>query len=764
LRSPSAWVTVVEENVSRFFPNVHSEAMTRAGRFVLMLLTAVGGVACQSQSVLLKGRDGGAAGTSAAGAPGAGGSGGGTGGSSGGVAAGGTGGGAGAGGTDGGVGPDAPGPPPSTGSFPYPGRWWGRLTAPDRAGAFVIHWSASDPVDRALWTPTHTYSLDATPGPEDGVTLHSSAPEMKGCWTLYATADPDELRVQACDTPPSSGEAALGFFRRGARLIVPIYVPPVGGPPRITASASASTFGGDGQWVTASFGDHLWLWKNDVGQTYDLGAGYAGMVAFSPDGQRVVYDRLNPTPGAGYGALIGYDIATATERVVTSDGGGFSDGALSFAGLFSPDGRRFAFYERPSGSTGDLAVYDFDTDQAVTLAPDTLLTFLPADVAFVGGSGMVFRTYDPTVPAGTQPIPFYGHDFKTGTTRRLGDATELVAIPGGAFVAFRADSGPATLLDATLTPSALPGPSFLSGGQSGYAGFQPTADGKRLAYVDGAAVLHVVGLDGSPALTLPGPSGCLPDYCEQQWPPESSRPNPPRAARFTSDGQALVRAVGIACFPGGSVQSVSRYDLATEQEATLSLPQFDALAALSPLGQFVVTQTFPPLQLGSWPASLVALDIPCTSQFDAANPIYSFTDDGRYLTYVASGYLMVRDIVAGTTRQVAPLYVLGLAAVSQVTGVSVVWADRGVDGEALTAFPPDGASSLMLNATYENVLTEPRGTVVAFTTSDEAGTGTVVYHLEQGATPQLVGNGQPLGVSARQVIFRDLDGVCSYSW
>src|SRR5436190_18314147 len=46
--------------MSLFFPGMHLEVMPRARRFVLLLLPALGGVACASKSVLLMPRDGGA--------------------------------------------------------------------------------------------------------------------------------------------------------------------------------------------------------------------------------------------------------------------------------------------------------------------------------------------------------------------------------------------------------------------------------------------------------------------------------------------------------------------------------------------------------------------------------------------------------------------------------------------------------------------------------------------------------------------------------
>jgi hypothetical protein len=652
--------------------------------------------------------------------------------------------------------------PLSTGTFPYPGRWWGRLTTPERAGAFVIHWSATDPVDRALWTRAHTYALDVTPGPEGGTTMTSAAPEMKGCWTLYATADPDELRVQPCNMPPSSGQAALGFFRRGARLINPIPLPPVGAPatnPRVLTAR----FGGNGQWFLASVDGRLALWKNDAGRSFDLGEGNTTAVDFSPDGRRVVYFRsIN-----GKGALIAYDSTTGTERQVTPDAGWSSTGILYFTGLFSHDGRRFAFFERPNfGSTSaDIAVYDFDTDAAVTVATRIHPGLLPADVMFLGGSSrIVFAAYDATMPFSSGTVPFYGHDFTTGVTRSFGDAVELIGIPGGAFVAFRNYAGEATLIDgASFTPRVLSnlnrGPTFVTA----YAGFQPSADGKRLAYVDGDRVLHVVGLDGSPELTVGNNGGCHPDYGSFER-SHDQLPNPPRAALFTRDGRAIVHVVDSYCDRSPFVTAFARYDLVTGLETVLSLPLGSGdVFAVSPAGQFVTRGLGQAPLLVSWPGPVVELELPVENHDNPTNPTFSFTADGRYLTYTIRGFLMLRDIAAGTTRKLAPIYAAGDPAVtSEDTAISVVWYEHSVGVEGLTAFMPDGSSRL-LHPGQSTSLADPRGTVIAFTFRDQAGDGTIFYRMQPTATPQMIGNGYVLAVSATQVIFRDLDGICSLS-
>jgi hypothetical protein len=570
--------------------------------------------------------------------------------------------------------------------------------------------------------------------------------------------------VQPCDTPPSSGQAALGFFRRGARLIAPIPLAPVIGPPPVLVTATASPFGGGGQWVAVSvndsINDRMWLWKNDLGKAYDLGAGDTWAVHFSPDGRRVVYPRTGAFPLP----LAAYDTMTGTTRVLTSNG---------LPGAFSPDGRKYAFFDKPTfASAADLAVYDFDSDDSVTLAPDVWVSaVLSDDAAFLGGSrAIVFRTFEENVgPAWAPPAPLYAYDFQSGTTRSLGNVVELTAIPGAAFAAYRTDGGPAMLIDATLTPRALPGASIPASSEmgAGYVGFQPTPDGKRLAYTDGDRVFHLVGLDGSADLTLPGVSGCLPDYFPDQWPLENNLANPPRAAKFTSDGRAIVRALGVPCSAGGAADSLARYDLGTGKETVVSLPEVGGLRAFSPLGQAVVQAGLPPFRVWSSPSPLTTLDLPepdPSGRGGLSNALtFAFTDDGRYLSYTF-GALMVHDIAAGTTRQAALISTLGVVAVSQVTGIVVAWVEHYENGgTVLTALKPDG-SSLTLDPLYWTILAEPRGTVVAYPMSDEAGDGTVIYRLQQGATPQVVGNGVPLAVSPTQVIFRDLDGVCSYSW
>src|SRR5262249_23940838 len=157
------------------------------------------------------------------------------------------------------------------------------------------------------------------------------------------------------------------------------------------------------------------------------------------------------------------------------------------AGIFSPDGRRFLFHSLAAGflsTRGDLMVYDFEADHLVTLAQNVATDSIPAGAMFLSSTRLVYRTNDPSQLPGSPPA-FFGYDFEPGATQSLGDATELVAIPGGALAAFRSDAGPPALIDATFTPRTLPGSSYLPDGQGSSAGFQPSPDGKRLAYVDG---------------------------------------------------------------------------------------------------------------------------------------------------------------------------------------------------------------------------------------------------------------------------------------
>src|SRR5579863_4649088 len=118
--------------------------------------------------------------------------------------------------------------PVSTGTFPFPGRWWGSLNGvqPDGGttvdeGPFVLHWSETDPHDRDLWTANGVYAVAATAEGDGSATLMMNVPGTSGCWSLYPTSDAHSLQVRSCDRAGSLG-GQLGFFNDSPRLLAEV--------------------------------------------------------------------------------------------------------------------------------------------------------------------------------------------------------------------------------------------------------------------------------------------------------------------------------------------------------------------------------------------------------------------------------------------------------------------------------------------------------------------------------------------------------------
>ena len=168
--------------MSRLSAKMHSDAMTRAGRFACVLLTAVAGVACHSQNDLLTPQDGGAGSGGMAGARG------GSGGASGGMAGarGGSGGMAGARGGGGGAGGGA-GSGGSAGTAPaMAGAGGGAGAAPDGSPADVPDGSAADVHDDSAGDVRD----DSTGGTVvcSDYPQHTDCTSAPGCETALGTA------------------------------------------------------------------------------------------------------------------------------------------------------------------------------------------------------------------------------------------------------------------------------------------------------------------------------------------------------------------------------------------------------------------------------------------------------------------------------------------------------------------------------------------------------------------------------------------------
>src|SRR5207248_655802 len=197
--------------------------------------------------------------------------------------------------------------PVSTGTFPFPGRWWGSLNGvqPDGGatvdkGPFVLHWSKTDPHDRDLWTANGVYAVAATAEGDGSATLMMNVPGTSGCWSLYPMSDAHSLQVRSCDRPGSSG-GQLGFFNDLPRLLAEVPVHPFPFLP-VTLGTTGANNGG-GQWAVFTIGSELWYWRADTGQVFDLGQSASTQTAASPDGRWLLFFGSRSDPGEQYPSL-----------------------------------------------------------------------------------------------------------------------------------------------------------------------------------------------------------------------------------------------------------------------------------------------------------------------------------------------------------------------------------------------------------------------------------------------------------------------------
>ncbi len=206
--------------------------------------------------------------------------------------------------------------PVSTGTFPFPGRWWASLSgvqldggATVDKGPFVIHWSETDPHDRDLWTASGVYALAATAEGDGSATLMMNVSGTSGCWSLYPTSDAHSLQVRSCDCPGSPG-GQLGFFNDSPRLLTELPVNPF--PFLTVTSGSTGTSNGGGQWAVFMVGSELWYWRADTGQLFDLGQSVSAETAASPDGRWLLFSSYRSDPGGEFPSLYALDTLTGT--------------------------------------------------------------------------------------------------------------------------------------------------------------------------------------------------------------------------------------------------------------------------------------------------------------------------------------------------------------------------------------------------------------------------------------------------------------------
>ncbi len=180
-------------------------------------------------------------------------------------------------------------------------------------------------------------------------------------------------------------------------------------------------------------------------------------VAITPDGRFVVFASAaaNLVPGDTNGVpdVFVHDFATGTtERISVSDGGGQADGASGGAAICD-DGGRVAFWSAAtnlaspshgSAATPDVYVRDRAGGGATTrvsVRTDRSVGNGAAlhAVSFSGDGRFVLFGYDgdDLDPASAFPGNLYLHDLGLGTTRVVGNGSDVFVLAGGGrFVAF----------------------------------------------------------------------------------------------------------------------------------------------------------------------------------------------------------------------------------------------------------------------------------------------------------------------------------------
>ena len=645
--------------------------------------------------------------------------------------------------------------PVSTGTFPFPGRWWGSLsgvqldggTTVDK-GPFVIHWSETDPHDRDLWTGNGVYALAANAEGDGSATLMMNAPGTSGCWSLYPTSDAHSLQVRSCDRPGAPG-GQLGFFNDSPRLLAEVPVNPF--PFLAVTSGTTGANNGGGQWAVFTVGSELWYWRADTGQVFDVGQSASTQTAASPDGRWLLFFGYGSDPGEQYPSLYALDTVTGTAAKIAESLVAAGTFGYSSVATFSPDSRRAAFYANATNlNRADLLAYEFATGQTTTLAPHAVAdTPTDSTVAFLAsGDRVVFAAYDATMSYSTGAIPTYAYDFKTGSTMSFGPANTLTPFPGRAYLALQtvtdefAGTGQALLLhdETGFAPKVL---TDVNGTTNfGTSAVFPDPTGAKVAYLAPGGVLDIQSVTGGSPLTLPGEAVVMSLVLEPP-PVGDGAESRPLAAWFTTGGSIVHEVID------NNMTELRNYDPTSGSTAAFAVPDSSPFTVMSPLGDVVLTSGTTPTAL-VWPNPPVTLTAPGSETGQDFEAVYTFSASDRYLTYQLNGSLMVYDFSSAKTIQLAQLTIPARSVTSPATGVSVVWLDGTTP---MKAYAPDG-TAWTLPASGGAPLMNPSGSATAFS-------GTGVMSLRVGATPALVGNGAPLAITDTQVIFRDLDGVCA---
>jgi hypothetical protein len=343
-------------------------------------------------------------------------------------------------------------------------------------------------------------------------------------------------------------------------------------------------------------------------------------------------------------------------------------------------------------------------------------------------------------PAGSATLN--GYELSTGRYVSFGPAGDLVEFPGKRHAGLWTSAEGLVLIDdATFTPRVIA--TLVSGGQYiGGGGLVPSPDGTEVAYLDAQGVVNVRNVASGTTTAIASGAGCI------------AIPNPLSftgsgqtrsiAAIFTPDG-ALVYNIAEGC--AGDVHGLGRYDRATRTEKVYTLINNGTrYLAMSPFGGFVFEPGALPTVI-AWPGPPAMLEAGPGGGFVHTEK-YAFAAADRYLVYTYDGSLMIRDNRAGTVSHVAQI---GIATPITNPANGVTW----VSG---TVYLPDGTSSLV-TTWLSSGLTSPKTTKLVY-----SGTrGVTVFALEPGAKETVIGNGWPLVVTDTQILFQDVDGICTTS-
>jgi len=620
------------------------------------------------------------------------------------------------------------------------GRWW--IDSP-MVDVFVTHWMDGD---RVVWSRSsdQPFPLRAHLDPDGGVTLTWPGPSQP-CFVVRPSSDPDARDLWTCADAQGS---SVGHLRRGAVLVLATSRAALNALPPTLSGKGTSFVGSDpaGRWAVVEVGDRMTLWKSDTNQRFDLGRGFdvgmtmgnrpdADLIEFSPDGRYVAYPR--PTDEDGISSLVLFDSEKASERILEPRLAVHGEMHIASVQRFSPDGRQLVFYGNwGADSYADLVAVDVASGARVVLAAHTPPMLLQTCVWFTRSDHVVFCDFGDAM--NPEEAPLQSYEFSTGARRDLGTARQVVTPPDGSYLAIARSSGEVLLFEEadweprTVTDRLSP--------HSSLACVTASPDGAWLAFADSSDALQLLDVKKRSVHVVADSPDC---YAGYDIGPDRYAAPVAAAGFFLPDGRTFVHLQRAA---DDHLAAVSRYDLVTMQDTTTTLDGSGAdLLALSPTGDFVYSALTDKAWLSRGP-SLVQL--PWTSPSNG----FWFTRDNRYLMSFADD-IGILDLVSGATvnhparlQALPPFWV-------NASGVTLVSPENGPmmlyfpSGEELT-LAPSGSSAPDVS---------PSGIAALY----PSGQTLRLVRLQPGAIPRPVGQGIPLGISARYAFFFDLDGICA---